>query len=194
MALAAVQATMPPLNIAPRTNKTELHDILVCWALEAMQLGNDDSRIEQRVKDTIEQHNTGAISAASLLRKQKRAAFVDDSPDSAVKRSRGSGSRAAQRDGAIRYNMMCKRRSRKWTRKDAAVAKRTKARVASIMAKARSELARQASSSIVDDEEEDDSNDDSEDVSEDDSDDDSEDVSEDDSDDDWETKYATDDE
>ena len=184
MAFAAAQSTMSPLNIAPRTNKTELHDILVRWALEAMQLGNDDSRIEQRVKDTIEQHNTGAISAASLLRKQKRAAFVDDSPDSAVKRSRGSGSRAAQRDGAIRYNMMCKRRSRKWTKKDAAVAKRTKARVASIMAKARTELARQASSSLVDDEEEED--DDSEDVSED--------ASEDDSDDDWETKYATDDE
>ena len=184
MAFAAVQATMPPLNITSRTNKTELHDILVRWALEAMQLGNDDSRIEQRVKDTIEQHNTGAISAASLLRKQKRAAFVDDSPDSAVKRSRGSGSRAAQRDGAIRYNMMCKRRSRKWTKKDAAVAKRTKARVASIMAKARTELARQVTSSLVDDDEEEEDNMLITVVTSD----------QDDCDDDWETKYATEDE
>ena len=184
MAFAAVQATMPPLNITSRTNKTELHDILVRWALEAMQLGNDDSRIEQRVKDTIEQHNTGAISAASLLRKQKRAAFVDDSPDSAVKRSRGSGSRAAQRDGAIRYNMMCKRRSRKWTRKDAAVAKRTKARVASIMAKARTELAQQVTSSLVDDDEEEEDNMLITVVTSD----------QDDCDDDWETKYATEDE
>lgn len=153
---AAKSQTIDLLVVPIGTTKSQLHFLLVHWAAAALNNGNDTSIVSHYVKATIKEHNAGVTSAASRLRQQKRAAFSDDSPDAAVKSNRGSGSRAAKRDSTIRRRMVRKQKECKWRRKDAAVNKRTKSRVASIMQKAteQARLARQNTYSTNDEDEE----------------------------------------